>query len=58
MAAVKQNGRALFYASNKLKDNEEVAMSALKNGGDLLNASRRLIKKRDMIKEAIKHQVV
>lgn len=26
MAAVQQNGRALFYASNKLKDNEEVVM--------------------------------
>ena len=37
LAAVKKNGRALLFASEKLKEDVEIVMAAVQNDGEALN---------------------
>lgn len=51
MTAVKQNGEALIFASDELKNDKEVVMAAVKQNGEALKyASRRLKGDEDVIK--------
>jgi len=42
LEAVKQDGRALGYASEELRTDREVVLEAMKNGGSLYEASKEL----------------
>ena len=55
MAAVKQNGRVLRFASQELQRDREVVMEAVKQNGMVLSdASQELQRDRDVVMEAVK----
>ena len=54
MEGVKINGQELYYASEELRDDEEVVYEAVKNKGIILKyASKRLRAKKDIVIAAI-----
>ena len=56
LTAVKSNGFALNYASDRLKDNKEIVLEAVKNNGMALKwVSPRLQNDKDVVLEAIKN---
>ena len=55
LSKVKQNGYALYYASDELKNNEEIVKEAVKQKGLALKfASKRLQDDEEIVREAIK----
>lgn len=52
--AVKINGQELYYASEKLRDDDDVVMAAVTNKGLILKyASKRLRANKDIVKVAV-----
>jgi hypothetical protein len=54
-AAVSQNGRALEYVSDRLKENKEIVKIAIENHGSLFDAPRHIRQDKELITIAIKY---